>query len=49
MNCFRGLVDQQKALALFPPGTNIRDSHHREYPTGHDQDLNETVNLDFAE
>ena len=33
MNCFCGMVDQQKVLALFPAGTIARDSHHRESPT----------------
>lgn len=33
------MVDRRKALALFPPGANIKDSHNRESPTGHEQDL----------
>ena len=35
MNCFWG-VD----LALFPAGTIVRDPHHRESPTCHEQGLN---------
>ena len=39
-NCFCGMVDRRKALALFPAGTIVRDPDHRESPTRHEQDLN---------
>ena len=35
MNCFCGMVDQQKAL--FPVGTIVRDPRHRESLTRHKQ------------
>ena len=40
LNCFCGRVDRQKALALFPAGTNVRDLHHQESPTVREQDWN---------
>ena len=40
MNCFCGMVDRRKGLALFPIGTIVRDPHHREAPTRHEQGLN---------
>ena len=36
MNCFCGMVDQQRHLVLFPAG----DPHHLESPTCLEQDLN---------
>ena len=33
------LTDESR-LALFPFGTIVRDPHHRESPTRHEQDLN---------
>ena len=40
MNCFWGMVDQRRLLALFPAGTIVRDPHHCESPTRCEQDLN---------
>ena len=40
MNCFCGMVDRRKALALFPAGTIVRDPHHLESPTRREQDFN---------
>ena len=40
MNCFCGMVDWRKRLALFPAGTIVRDPHHRKSPTRREQDLN---------
>ena len=37
--CFLWLNDERR-LALFPAGTNVRDSHHHESPTRRKQDLN---------
>ena len=31
--CFCGMVDWQKALALIPAGTIVRDPNHHESPT----------------
>ena len=39
-NCFCGMIDPQKVLALFPVGTIVRDPHYREFPTRCKQDLN---------
>ena len=40
MNCFWGMVDGRKALALFPTGIIVRDSHHGEFPARYEKDLN---------
>ena len=40
MNCFCGMIDLQKVLALFPVGTIVRDAHYGEFPTHCKQDLN---------
>ena len=51
MNCFCGMVDWRKALALFPAGTIVRDLRHLESPTRREEDLNLRRNLssDFVE
>ena len=42
MNCFCGMIDQQKAFfyiffeGLFPSRTIVRDSHRRKYPVFHE-------------
>ena len=40
MNCFCDMVDRRRCLALFQAGTIVRDPHHHESPTHHEQDLN---------
>ena len=40
INCFCGMVDRRKRLALFPAETIVRDPHHRESPPVHKKDLN---------
>ena len=40
MNGFCGMDDRRKTLALFAVGTIVRDPHHRESLTRHEQDLN---------
>ena len=40
MECFCGMVDRQRRLALFPAGTIHRDPHHRESPTCRELDWN---------
>ena len=37
MNCFCGMVTDERRVALFPAGTIVRDPHHRESPTRHEQ------------
>ena len=36
---FCGMVGRRKAFNLFPAGTIVRDPHHLESPTRHEQDL----------
>ena len=43
MNFFCGMVDRRKA---FPAGTIVRDPHHRESPTRHEQGVDEFMSLD---
>ena len=38
-------LTDERGLALFPAGTILRDSHHRESPTCHEQNLNLRKNL----
>ena len=40
MNCFSGMFDRQRRVALFPAGTIVRDPHYRESPTRRKQNLN---------
>ena len=40
MNCFCGMVDRQRRLALFPAGTIVTDPHHCESPTRRKQGMN---------
>ena len=40
MNCFCGMVDRRKGVALFSAGTIVIDPHHCESPTRRGQDLN---------
>ena len=40
VDCFCGMVDRQRRLALFPAGTIHRDPHHRESPTCRELDWN---------
>ena len=40
MNCFCGMVDRQRRLALFPAGTIVTDPHHCESPTRREQGMN---------
>ena len=40
MNCFKVWLTDERHLALFPAGVMIRDAHHPESPTRHDQGLN---------
>ena len=40
MNCFCGMVDRERCLALFPAETNVRYPHHDESPTRREQGLN---------
>ena len=40
MNCFCGMVDDERRLVLFSAGTIVRDPHHRESPTRGKQKLN---------
>ena len=40
MNSFCGMVDQQKALALFPAETTGRVSHYGKHLTHNEQNLN---------
>ena len=40
MNVFVIWLTDEKRLALFPAGTNVRDPHHRESPTRREQVLN---------
>ena len=40
MNCFCGMVDQRRHLALLPAGTITRDFHYRESSTRQKLDLN---------
>ena len=37
LNCFCGITDERR-LVLFPPGTIVRDLHHRESPARRQQD-----------
>ena len=39
MNCFCGMVTDERHLALFRAGTIVRDPHHRESLTHHEQGL----------
>ena len=40
MNCFLWyLLTDERHLALFPARTIVRDPHHRESPTRHEQEL----------
>ena len=40
MNCFCGMVDRKRRLALFAAGTIVRDPHHCESLTRREQGLN---------
>ena len=40
MNCFCGMVDRQRNLALFPAPAINKDPHHHESPTRRKQNLN---------
>ena len=40
MICSVVWLTDEKRLALFLAGTTVRDRHHRESLTGHEQDLN---------
>ena len=40
MNCFCGMIDQQKTFSLIPAGTIVRDPHLRESPIRRGQGLN---------
>ena len=40
MNCFCGMADRRRRLALFPAGVIVRDSYHWESPARREQDLN---------
>ena len=43
MNYFCGMVDPAKAIALFPAGTTVRDSHHRKFATRREQDKGKDI------
>ena len=40
LNCFVVWLTDKRHLSLFPAGTIVRDPHHRESPTRHEQDMN---------
>ena len=40
LNCFVVWLTDERHLSLFPAGTIVRDPHHRESPTHHEQDMN---------
>ena len=40
VSCFCGWLTDERPLALFSPGTIVRDPQHRESPTRREQNLN---------
>ena len=40
LNCFVVWLIDERHLSLFPAGTIVRDRHHRESSTRHEQDMN---------